>query len=179
MVAEVHFRQPGANGFHVKGKNKRFTAAGSSCCQKCGNATSSFIKLRQRIALESMSHVQHDYFFSFTNHIISFVTSYLHSAELSLSGSDKKCKCFLFGMRRTSVSRHSCSLLCLAYLRFGSCNVQVSHLSSGTFNFYLKDSFMFESPIILQLLLAPKGCCVCISLGDTFPFFPLDWLLVL
>ena len=137
------------NGFNVKEKNKRFPAAGSRCRQnvKCGNATSSFIKLRQRIALESMSHVQHDYFFSFTNHIISFVTSYLHLAELSLSGSDKKCKCFLFGMRRTSVSRHSCSLLCLAYLRFGSCNV--IHLSSGTFNFYLKDSFMFEGPIIL------------------------------
>ena len=85
----------------------------------------------------------------------SFVTSsflkpplmYLHSAELNLSGSDKKRKYFPFGMRCTCVSRHSCSLLCLACLRFGSCNV--IHLSSGTFNFYLKDSFMFEGPIIL------------------------------
>ena len=29
MVAEVHFRWLGANGFHVKEKNKRFTAAGA------------------------------------------------------------------------------------------------------------------------------------------------------
>ena len=29
MVAEVHFRWLGANGFHIKEKNKRFTAAGS------------------------------------------------------------------------------------------------------------------------------------------------------
>ena len=117
-------------------------------------------------------------FFPFTNHIIHLwcrrflnpLLMYLHSAELSLSGSDKKCKYFLFGMT------HSCSLLCLAYLRFGSCNV--IHLSSGTVNFYFKDSFMFEGPIILYLPLAPKGCCVCIWLGDTFPFFPVDWFLV-
>ena len=31
VVSEVHFRYLGANGFHVKAKNERFTAAGSRC----------------------------------------------------------------------------------------------------------------------------------------------------
>ena len=30
-IGEVHFRLLGTNGYHVKAKNERFTAAGSSC----------------------------------------------------------------------------------------------------------------------------------------------------
>ena len=36
---------------------------------------------------------------------------YLHLAELSVS--DKECKYFRVGMRRTSAPRHSCNLLSL------------------------------------------------------------------
>ena len=63
----VHFRLLGTNGFHVKAKNERFTAANWRCRQnlKYENFTSSFGRLRQNIAPKSVPHVQHDYFSSF------------------------------------------------------------------------------------------------------------------
>ena len=63
---EVHFRLLGANGYHVKAKIERFTAAGSLCRQnlKYENITSLFGR-RQKISPKSVPHVQHDYFSSF------------------------------------------------------------------------------------------------------------------
>ena len=59
-------------GFHVKAKSERFTAASSRCRQnlKYENFTSSFGRLRQNIAPKNMPHVQHDYFslFNQSNH---------------------------------------------------------------------------------------------------------------
>ena len=71
-IGGVHFRLLGTNGFHVKAKSERFTAA--SFCRrqnlKYENFTSSFGRLRQNIAPKSVPHVQHDYFSSFnqSNH---------------------------------------------------------------------------------------------------------------
>ena len=64
-IGEVHFRLLGTNGFHVKTKNERFTAASSRCRQnlKYENLTSSFGRLRQNIAPKSVLHEQHDDFF--------------------------------------------------------------------------------------------------------------------
>ena len=71
-IGEVHFRFLGTNGFHEKAKNEKFTAASSRCRQnlKFENFTSSFGRLRQKIAPKSVPHVQHDYFSSFnqSNH---------------------------------------------------------------------------------------------------------------
>ena len=71
-IGRVHFRLLGMNGFHVKAKNERFTAASSRCRQnlKYENFTSSFGRLRQNIAAKSGPHVQLDYFSSFnqSNH---------------------------------------------------------------------------------------------------------------
>ena len=71
-IGEVHFRLLGTNGFHVKAKNERFTAASSCCLQNLiyENFTWSFGRLRQNIAPKSEPHVQHDYFSSFnqSNH---------------------------------------------------------------------------------------------------------------
>ena len=66
-IAEVHFRLLGTNGFHVKGKNERFTAASSRGRHnlKYENFTSSFGRLRQNIATKGVLHVQHDYLSSF------------------------------------------------------------------------------------------------------------------
>ena len=66
-IGELHFRLLGTNGFHVKGKTERITAASSRCCQnlKYENFTSSFGRLRQNIGPKSVLHVQHDYFSSF------------------------------------------------------------------------------------------------------------------
>ena len=66
-IGGVHFRLFGTNGFHVKAKNERFTAASSRCRQnlKYENFTSSFGRLRQNIAPKSVVHVQHDYLSSF------------------------------------------------------------------------------------------------------------------
>ena len=68
----VHFRLLGTNGFHVKAKNERFTAASSRCRQnlKYENFPSSFGRLRQNTAPKIEPHVQHDYFSSFnqSNH---------------------------------------------------------------------------------------------------------------
>ena len=71
-IGEPHFPLLRANGFHVKAKSERFTAASSRCRQnlKYENFTSSFGRLRQNIAPKSVPHVQHDYFSSFnrSNH---------------------------------------------------------------------------------------------------------------
>ena len=71
-IGELHFRLLDANGFHVKAKSERFTAATPRCRQnlKYENFTSSFSRLRQNIAPKSVPHVQHDYFSSFdqSNH---------------------------------------------------------------------------------------------------------------
>ena len=66
-IGGVHFRLFDTNGFHVKAKNERFTAASSRCRQnlKYENFTSSFGRLRQNIAPKSVPHVQHDHFSSF------------------------------------------------------------------------------------------------------------------
>ena len=66
-IGEVHFRLLGTNGFHVKAKSERFTAASSRCRHnlKYENFTSSFGRLRQNIAPKSVPHVQHDHFSSF------------------------------------------------------------------------------------------------------------------
>ena len=73
-IGGVHFSMLCTNGFHVKAKIERFTAASSCCCQKLKyeNFTSSFARLRQSIAPKSVPHVQHDYFSSFnqSNHLI-------------------------------------------------------------------------------------------------------------
>ena len=66
-IGEVHFRLLSTNGFHMKAGNDRFTAAG---CRRQNlkmseNFTSSFGRLRQKIAPKSVPHVQHDYFSSF------------------------------------------------------------------------------------------------------------------
>ena len=59
-IDEVCFHLIGTNGFHVKAENERFTAAGSCCRQKLKyeNFTSSFGRLRQKIAPKSVPHVQ-------------------------------------------------------------------------------------------------------------------------
>ena len=65
-IGEVHFLLLGTNGFHVKAKNKRFTAPGSRCRQNLNeNFVSLFGRLRQKIAGKSVPQVQHDYFFLF------------------------------------------------------------------------------------------------------------------
>ena len=74
-MGELHFRLLGTNGFHVKAKSERSTAASLRCRQnlKYENFTSSFGRLRQNIATKSVPHVQHDYFSSFNQSNHSFV----------------------------------------------------------------------------------------------------------
>ena len=62
-IGDVHFRLLSTNGFHVKAKNEKFTAVGSCCRQnlKHENFTSSFGRLRQKIAPKIVPHVPHDY----------------------------------------------------------------------------------------------------------------------
>ena len=71
-IGGVHFHLLSTNGFHVKAKSERFTAASSRCRQnlKYENFTLSFGRLHQNIAPKSVQHVQHDYFSSFnqSNH---------------------------------------------------------------------------------------------------------------
>ena len=79
-----YFRLLGTNSFHVKAKNERFTAAGSRCRNylKYENLTTSFGRLRQKIALKSVLHVQHDYFPSFNQLITNeFSVSFLKKTQ--------------------------------------------------------------------------------------------------
>ena len=74
-IGGEYFRLLGANGFHVKAKSERFTAANPRCRQnlKYENFTSSFGKLRQNLAPKSVPHVQHDYFslFNLDHHFMT------------------------------------------------------------------------------------------------------------
>ena len=64
---EVHFSLFDTTGYHVKAKNKRFTAASSLCRQ---NLKINMKDCVEKIALESVLHVQQDYLSSFnqSNH---------------------------------------------------------------------------------------------------------------
>ena len=66
-MGEVSFHLIGANDFRIKAENDRFSAEGSRCHHnvKFENFTSSFGRLRQKIAPKSVPHVQHDYYSSF------------------------------------------------------------------------------------------------------------------
>ena len=80
-IGEVHFRLLGTNGFQAKAKNERFIGAGSRCRQnlkKGKNFTSSCGRLRQKLAPESVQHVQHKYISTFFVALLcSFPTPYL------------------------------------------------------------------------------------------------------
>ena len=87
-IGELHFRLLGTNGFHVKAKSERFTAATSRCRQnlKYENSKSSFSRLRQNIGPKSVQHVQHDYFSSFnqSNHWFVALSWTLPSSDVKL-----------------------------------------------------------------------------------------------
>ena len=87
-IGGVLFRLLATNGFRVKAKNERFTAASSRCRQnlKYENFPSSFGRLRQNIARKSVPHVQHDYFSSFnqSNHWFVALSLTLPSSDLKL-----------------------------------------------------------------------------------------------
>ena len=63
-VGEMQFRLLGTNGFHIKAKKERFSAASWRCRLnlKYENFTSLFDRLRQKIAPKSVPHEQPDYF---------------------------------------------------------------------------------------------------------------------
>ena len=71
-IGGVHFRFLGTNGFHVKAKSEKLTAASFRCRKnlKYENFMSSFARLRQNIAPKSVLHVRHDHFLHSTNQII-------------------------------------------------------------------------------------------------------------
>ena len=87
-IGGVLFRLLATNGFRVKVKKERFTAASSRCRQnlKYENFPSSFGRLRQNTAPKSVLHVQHDYFSSFnqSNHWFGALSLTLPSSDLKL-----------------------------------------------------------------------------------------------
>ena len=98
-IGGVHFRLLGTDGFHLKAKNERFNHASSRWRQniKFENFTSSFGRLRQKIAPKSVPHVQHENFFSFnqSNHWFVALSLTLPSSNLkgvlaSTTGTAKK-----------------------------------------------------------------------------------------
>ena len=64
-IGELHFRSLGTNGFHVKAKRERYTAASSRCRQNLTyeNFTSSFGRLRQNIAQKRAARAVRFFFF--------------------------------------------------------------------------------------------------------------------
>ena len=95
-IGGVHFRLLGTNGFHVKAKSERFTAASSRCCHNLiyENFTSSFCRLRKNIAPKSVPHVQQDYFSSFnqSNHWFVALSLTLPSSNLKLPNGSQQRK---------------------------------------------------------------------------------------
>ena len=87
-IGGLLFRLLATNGFRVKAKKERFTAASSRCRQnlKFENFPSSFGRLRQNIAPKNVLHVQHDYFSSFnqSNHWFVALSLKLSSSDLKL-----------------------------------------------------------------------------------------------
>ena len=87
-IGGLLFRLLATNGFRVKAKKERFTAARSRCRQnlKYENFSSSFGRLRQNTAPRCVLHVHHDYFFSFnqSNHWFVALSLTLPSSDLKL-----------------------------------------------------------------------------------------------
>ena len=87
-IGRVLFRLLATNGFRVKAKKERITAASSQCRQnlKYEKFPSSFGRLRQNIAPKSVLHMQHDYFSSFnqSNHWFVVLSLMLPSSDLKL-----------------------------------------------------------------------------------------------
>ena len=87
-IREVRFRLLDTNGFVVKAKNERFTAAGSRCRQnlKYENFMSSFGRPRQKVAPKSVPYFQDDYSSTFnqSNHWFVVLLLPLPSSFLKL-----------------------------------------------------------------------------------------------
>ena len=97
-IGGVHFRVLGTNGFRVKAKKERFTAASSRCRQnfKYENFPSLLGKLRQNTAPKSVPHGQHDYFSSFnqSNHWFVALSLTLPLSDLKHGDGDRKSNLF-------------------------------------------------------------------------------------
>ena len=106
-VGELHFRLLGTNGFHVKAKSERLTAASSRCRQnlKHENFTASFGRQRQTFVPKSVPHVQHDYFSPFNQSNHWFVT-----LSLTVPSSNLKLPNDLSLLRNISVELRPSSL---------------------------------------------------------------------
>ena len=117
IIGEVHFRLLGTNGFHVKVKNERFTAASSRCRQnlKQENFTSSFCWLRQNIEAKSVPHVQHDYFSSLIQPIKSLICGVVAMTSCEKTAYKRNpytcCKKFDW-----IALNHSCHICCVELL---------------------------------------------------------------
>ena len=76
IVDRVHCKRTGSSAVEVNTENERFTVVYSRYL-KFGSSTLSFGRLRRRIALECVPHVQHDYFSSFNQSDHCFLASSL------------------------------------------------------------------------------------------------------
>ena len=79
MIISSSSKWTGRNTVELNIENERFTIVYWRCCKnlKFGNFTLSFGRLRQRIALKCVPHVQHDYFYSFNQSDHCFLASSL------------------------------------------------------------------------------------------------------
>ena len=76
IVDRARCKWTGRRAVEVNTENKRFTVV-CSRCRKFRNFTLSFGRLRQRIVLKCVPHVQHDYFSSFNQLDHCFLASSL------------------------------------------------------------------------------------------------------
>ena len=122
-IGGVLFPLLATNGFRVKAKKERFTAASSRCRQnlKYENFPSSFGRLRQNIAPKSVLHVQHNYFSSFnqSNHWFVALSLTLQSSDLKLPNSSfcSPTICLVHRIIVTSVPK-DCNHLLYIVVRF-------------------------------------------------------------
>ena len=136
----MHFRLLGTNGFHVKAKNERFTAASSRCRQnlKYENLTWSFGRLHQNIAPKSVPHVQHDYFSSFNQFV---------ALSLTLPSSNLK-----FPVEGKSVSWSSpCTSLCPLH----SSPFELNHTPPEKNHSRFPLVFLITTPNAIPFVVAP------------------------
>ena len=139
-IGELHFRLPGTNGFHVKAKCERFTAASSHCRNnlKYEHFTSSFARVRQNFAPKSVPHVQHDYFSSFnqSNHCFVALSLTLPSSNLK-----RPIRELTQPRRRGQQERHKFAYLTMKnnslVARFAGAFF-LSDISIRTFSFFLR-----------------------------------------
>ena len=172
-IGELHFRLLGTDGFHVKAKNERFTAANSRCRQnvKYENFTLSFGRLRQNIApRKACSTCSTIIFLHSTNQIIDLWRCRWHCRRqiltylMTMTTTTPQINDLIGWMKKNNV---------LHVRQAFWCNFFDVVCQTTTWNFHFSGFWRQRNPAVVKLLFLAFACQASESV---FRLFCWPWL---